>query len=151
MMKARIRAIVSGSANPMDAQAEIIEALHAMLSDLLDQYDQRVPEFGPFNDLRVRRQVAYGDPATTQPGTLELAVMSMDEQLNPDNRTLRFLAIRVKKSPRGGAVSSTCFHGTKAAVHAEMQRELRTPQLLLERVEELASGLPEETNPGMWR
>lgn len=135
----------------MDTNPEIEEALHAMLTELLDVYEQRVPESGPFNDVRVRRQVSYGDPATTQPGTLEIAIMSMDEQLNPANRSLRFLALRVKKSPRGGAVSSTCFHGTKADVHAEIQCELRTPQLLLERVQELASGLPEETNPGMWR
>jgi len=135
----------------MSSDSEIMEVLPRMLGELLQAYDERVSDEGPFNDLRVKKQVFYNDPATAMPGILEIAVMSMDADLNPVNKTLRFVAVRVKKSPRGGAVSSTCFHGTKAELKAELERELRAPDLLPNRIEELASGLPEETNPNMWR
>jgi len=135
----------------MSSNSEIMEVLPRMLGELLQVYDERVSEEGPFNDLRVKKQVFYDDPVATMPGILEIAVMSMDADLNPDNKKLRFVAVRVKKSPRGGAVSSTCFHGTKVELKAELERELRAPDLLANRIEELASGLPEETNPNMWR
>lgn len=122
-----------------------------MVADLLEVYDEKVTPAGPFNDLRVKRQVQFGDPESTMPGMLEITIMSMDEKLNPANRHLRFVAVRVKKSVRGGASSSTCFHGTRDELRAELEREQRDPTLLLERVEELASGLPEETNPNFWR
>src|SRR5690348_13490437 len=135
----------------MSAQAEIIDALQELLREILERYDEKVAEEGPFNDLRVKRQLQFGDPSVTMAGLLELTVMHMEDQLNPSHRTIRFIAVRVKKSPRGGAVSSTCLHGTKEELRFELERELRHPELLLERVEELASGLPEETNPGFWR
>lgn len=135
----------------MDVGSEIAASLREILDDLLAVYDERVPDEGPFNDLRFKRQVRYGDPATSSPGLLELTVMSMDEKLNPVNRGLRFLAVRVKKSSRGGTVSSTYFHGTKENLLRDLQREKVEPGLLLETVEELASGLPEETNTNLWR
>ena len=122
-----------------------------MISDLLANFDDKVPAEGIFNDIRLKRQVQFGDRDTSSPGLLELTIMAMDEKLNPANRNLRFVAVRVKKSSRGGTVSSTCFHGTKGQVLAELQREQKDPTLLLEKVEELVSGLPEETNPNVWR
>lgn len=135
----------------MTDNPEIATILSSMLADLLQVYDEKVSAEGTFNDVRLKRQVYFGEVGTSQPGLIELTVMHMDEKLNPENRRLRFVAVRVKKSPRGGTVSSTCFHGTKEELRAELEREMRSPSILLERVEELASGLPEETNPELWR
>lgn len=133
----------------MSDGSDIVTSLNEMLSEILAVYDEKVPAEGVFNDVRFKRQVYYGE--TASPGLLELTVMSMDEKLNPANRSLRFLALRVKKSSRGGTASSTCFHGTKEKLYAELEREKINPQLLLARIEELASGLPEETNSNLWR
>lgn len=135
----------------MDERDEIINALKELVADVLREYDARVTDSGHFADLRFKRQVYFGDPEVALPGLLELAVMNMDDQLNPDNKTMRFAAVRVKKSARGGTVSSTCFHGTKTEVKAALELERTAPSALLARVEELSSGLPEETNPSLWR
>lgn len=135
----------------MSAGSDIVTSLQEMLGELLAVYDEKVPAEGPFNDVRFKRQVHYGDPKSTSPGLLEITVMSMDEKLNPVNRPLRFMALRVKRNSRGGTASSTCFHGTKEHVRAELEREKLDPALLMERIEELASGLPEETNSNLWR
>jgi len=135
----------------MSNPAEIAEYLRELLLQLLRDFDTQVTDSGAFSDYRVKMQFHYGDPATTLPGMLEIAVMNMDENLDTRNRDLRFVAVRVKKSPRGGSASSTCFHGTKAEVRQHLQDELQQPTILLQRVQELASGLPEETNPALWR
>lgn len=135
----------------MTSDQEISEALQEILTDILAAYEEKVPAEGAFNDFRVKRQVRFGDPATASPGLLELTVMAMDEKINPANRALRFLAIRVRKSPRGGVVSSTCFHGTTEKLRGELEREQRNPAMLVMIVQELLFGLPEETNPDMWR
>ncbi len=135
----------------MSSNSEIATALHEMLIDLLPDFYDKVPEKGSFNDLRVKRQVYFDDPGTTLPGLLELTVMCMDQQLDPNFGEMRFVAIRVKKSPRGGTVSATCFHGTTDEVRLALERERQNPARLLEKIQELASGLPEETNPDLWR
>lgn len=135
----------------MDVNDEILTALRELVTDVLREYDDRVTEAGPFVDLRFKRQVYFGDPDTSMPGLLELAVMNMADHVNPDNKSLRFAAVRVKKSARGGTVSSTCFHGDKAEVKKALENELKQPVVLLEKVVELSSGLPEETNPSLWR
>lgn len=135
----------------MSSNPEIATVLYEMLADLLPAFDEKVPQKGPFNDLRLKRQVYFNDPATTLPGMLEIAVMHMDQQLDPQFSTMRFVAVRVKKSNRGGTVSATCFHGTTDEVQAELEKERRDPKRLIQRIQELASGLPEETNPKLWR
>ena len=135
----------------MEMRDEISPILKEMLADMLRDFDTRVPELHAFPDFRIRRQAHFADPATTLPGILEIAIMSMDESLSPDRASQRFLAIRVKKSPRGGAVSCTCFHGTRDELKQHLQQELKAPAQLLNRIEELSHGLPEETNPAMWR
>lgn len=135
----------------MNENDDIALALQEMLAEMILEFDARVPAEGAFADLRKKRQVHFGDPATSQPGLLELAVMCMDEALNPAHRTLRFVAVRVKKSARGGTSSSTCFHGSRAEVLAHLMAEKQNPTLLLERTIELAAGLPEETDSRLWR
>lgn len=135
----------------MSSNNEIYSALQELVGEILQAFDHKVSETGPFPDLRVKQQLYYGDPAVNQPGMLELTVMNMDQQINPQHSSTRFLALRVKKSPRGGTVSATCFHGTKSELRAELEREQKDPTILAERVQELASGLPEETNPNLWR
>ena len=135
----------------METRAEISETLQELLTGLLRDYDARVPEAGAFNDLRVKQQVYFGPEQEVMPGVLELAVMHMDGQVNASNQNLRFIAVRVKKSARGGAASSTALHGTREELKAALEQERKRPAILLDRVEELASGLPEETNPSFWR
>src|SRR5687768_4469312 len=118
----------------MSSNTEIATALHEMLMDLVPAFCDKVPQKGPFNDLRVKRQIYFDDPDTTLPGLLELTVMGMDQQLNSEFGEMRFVAVRVKKSPRGGTVSATCFHGTTDEVRAELERERKNPAQLLARV-----------------
>lgn len=144
--------MVTGSGiSGMSADSDIVTPLTEMLGELLAVYDDKVPAEGAFSDLRFKRQIHFGDPKSTSPGLLEVTVMSMDEKLNPANRHIRFVALRVKKNSQGGTVSSTCFHGTTEQVRAELEREKAGPGLLLELIEELASGLPEETNSNLWK
>lgn len=131
--------------------SEIEEVLQEILAALLADFDKRVPAEGSFDDFRIKKQVYFGDPATAMPGLLELTIMSMEEKLDASHRAMRFLAVRVKKSSRGGTVSATCFHGTTDELRAELEREKRDPTLLMEKISELALGLPEETNSDLWR
>ena len=135
----------------MSAEPEIQNAIDEMLVELLRVFDAKVPVRGPFDDVRLKRQVQFGDPATSAPGMLELTIMAMDPGVNAANAALRFLAVRVRKSARGGTVSSTLFHGDNAALQANLEQERREPRLVLATVEELLFGLPEETNPNIWR
>lgn len=135
----------------MAMDSDVGAALDEMLVEILRVFDARVPAEGPFDDVRFKRQVVFGDPETAAPGLLELTVMAMDDSVNPANRRLRFLALRVKRSPRGGTVSSTCFHGTADQLRADLEKSRQRPELLLHAIEELLFGLPEETNPDVWR
>lgn len=135
----------------MSNETEIQTAVGEILTDLLRQYDARVTAEGPFDDLRLKRQVEFGDPDVALPGLLELTVLAMGESVNPTHRTQRFLAVRVKRSARGGMVSTTLFHGTKDQLRADLERERKKPDVLVRTIEELLFGLPEETNPNLWR
>ena len=115
------------------------------------RFDEHVPDAGAFADLRASRTVYFGDPDTSQPGRIELAVMHMNTEIDRGYAALRFLSVRVWKSPRGGMASQTCFHLPKDVLKRELQDQESEPSFLVDRVEELAHGLPEETNPDVWR
>jgi hypothetical protein len=136
---------------PVMRRPEIEKALAECLRDILRHYDERVTERSAFNDLRAWREVHFDDPDMTLPGKLELVVMSMDERLDPSYVTLRFLSVRVMKSRQGGYASMTCLHGTKVELREQLDVLLHDPDFLVDRVRELADGLPEETNPDVWR
>lgn len=136
---------------PMNDDASIADALVGILQELLEKYDAHVPEQGIFKDLRAGRPVHYGDPTTTLQGRLELSVMHMDAELDRKYNSLRFLAIRVWKSRIGGMASSSCLHNDKATLRREMEKLVTAPGFLVARVQELADGLPEATNPDIWR
>lgn len=135
----------------MSSETEIRTAVMEILTEMLNHYDARVTTEGQFDDLRLKRQVEFGDPDTTSPGLLELTVMAMGDSVNPAHRSQRFLAVRVKRSARGGMVSTTLFHGTKDQLRDALERERKQPDALALAVEELLFGLPEETNPNLWR
>jgi len=122
-----------------------------MTRDLLRFYDERVPEQGDFPDIRVGKPVHFGDPTITVPGRIELIVMNMDKRLDPSYDYLRFLSVRVMKSREGGFTSSTCLHGRKKELREELEKLAEDPSFLVERVEQLSNGMPEETNPDIWR
>lgn len=130
---------------------EMVKTVQELVSDLLRHYDERVPERGEFPDVRVGRTVQFGDPDVSLPGWVELVVMHMDARLDPKFDLMRFVSVRVMKSREGGYASLTCFHGPKDEVRKNLEEQLRDPEFLIERISELAEGLPEETNPDLWR
>jgi hypothetical protein len=132
-------------------EMELIPVVRQMVAELLESYEKQIPDSGEFRDLRVWRQVQFGDPGTALPGKLELVIMSMDARLDPKYQDLRFLAVRVMKSRAGGYASSTCLHGSKAELKSDLEKLLVKSDLLLSRIRELADGLTEETNPDIWR
>jgi hypothetical protein len=135
----------------MSARHEMSEAVREALQKILQQYDQRVPARSVFKDVTGGARLHFGDPSITLPGRIELAVMHMDAQLDREYDSLRFLAIRVWKSPDGGMASTTCFHATAQELKEELEGQLHDPSFIVDRIEELAHGLPEETNPNIWR
>lgn len=130
---------------------EMVETVQGLVGDLLRTFNERVPERGEFPDVRVGRPVQFGDPDVSLPGRVELVVMNMDARLDPAFDRMRFVSVRVMKSREGGYASLTCFHGPKDEVHRSLEEQLRDPEFLIERISELAEGLPEETNPDLWR
>jgi len=141
----------AGSESTMNASTDLGEVIEDLLRQILQVYNERVPERGKFNDVRAGAPVHFGDPRTTRPGRIELAVMHMDTEIDRNYDEIRFLAVRVWKSREGGIASSTCFHAPKASLKAQLEEEVSAPHFLVDRVEELAHGLPEETNPDIWR
>jgi hypothetical protein len=75
----------------------------------------------------------------------------MDPKLDPKFASQRFLSVRVIKSVVHGYVSLSCFHGTRAELRVLLEGQASQPDLLMQRISELADGLPEETNPEIWR
>lgn len=135
----------------MPDETQLGPLLSGMVADLLRYYDERVPERGAFPDVRVSRPFHFGDPGTTMPGKVELVVMNMDREMDPQFSEMRFVSVRVVKSREGGFVSMSCLHSTKAQLRARLEDLRHDPDFFIERVEELAAGLPEETNPDLWR
>jgi hypothetical protein len=135
----------------MSDRDDIAEAVEEMLHEILSSYEERVPAQSVFADLRVGRKVYFGDPSTSMPGRVELAVMHMDKELDRSFDSLRFLAVRVWKSREGGTASTTCFHATKKELRAQLEEQLESPDYIVDRIQELANGLPEESNPDIWR
>ena len=135
----------------MSYHDELSRAISEVLSEILGQFDGRVTARAPFADLRVGRQFYFDDPETTLPGRFELVVMSMDPRLDPSYDLLRFLSVRVMKSRKGGYSSLTCLHGTREELREHLMVLAHDPGFLVDRISELADGLPEETNPDLWR
>ena len=129
----------------------VATAVRSVLKELLEDYRRRVPDRGPFRDLAAGIQVHFGDPTVTLPGRLEIIVMSMDPRIDTRHDTLRFISVRVRKSREGGYASSTCLHGTKDELYEQLTEQLDNPHLIVERVRQLAEGLPEETDPDIWK
>jgi hypothetical protein len=135
----------------MSAYTDISVALKEALGELLGRYDESVSEHSAFPDLVARKAVHFGDPSYTLPGRVELVIMNMDPKQHRGFDRLRFLSVRVMKSRDGGFVSMSCLHGDKSALRQQLQELHKDPAYLVDRVDELASGLPEESNPDIWR
>jgi hypothetical protein len=136
---------------PMTKRDDLSRAISDTIGELMLHYDQRVTERAPFPDLRAGRQFHFDDPDTTLPGRFELVVMNMDPRLDPKYDRLRFLSVRVMKSRQGGYSSTTCLHGTKEELREQLTVLAHDPGFLIDRVTELADGLPEESNPDIWK
>ena len=135
----------------MSERDEITNAIRDILHELLTRYEERVPERGPFPDYKAGRKVYFGDPTTTLPGWLGLVIMNMDLRQDPGFDQVRFISIRIMKSREGGYASLTCLHGSKQELANELRGQLGDPEYLVNRATELAQGLPEETNPDVWK
>lgn len=132
---------------------KIVPIVQDLLEVILEEYDNRVSVLGPFQDLRVGKQIdfSFSDTELRNPGKLEFAVLNMDSGIDPLYDNKRFLSIRVKKTSRGGFVSTTLFHGTRDELKDSLLDEANQPVIVMQKLEELLSGLPEETNPDIWR
>ncbi|MCX7020218.1 MAG: hypothetical protein WCK47_11890 [bacterium] len=135
----------------MTDSTDISVILKDIIDELLRKYDDCVTEHGAFPDLKAGRRAHFDDPLTTLPGWLELAVMSMNSHDEPHFITQRFLSVRVVKSRKQGFVSLSCNHGFKQELRNSLQTLATDPEPLVERILELADGLPEETAPDIWR
>ena len=130
---------------------EMADTVREMIGEILRNYGKRVPERGEFPDLRVGRPAQFGDPTVSLPGRVELIVMHMDARLDPQFDLMRFVSVQVMKSREGGYASLTCFHGTAEEVRKQLEEQGQEPDFLIDRIWELSEGLPEETNPDLWR
>ena len=135
----------------MSYRAELGKAISETVAELLKSFDSRVPERGEFQDLRAWREFHFDDPDTTLPGKFELAVLNMDKRLDPTFDFMRFLSVRVMKSRKGGYTSVSCLHSTREELREQLMMLAHDPEFLIERISELADGLPEESNPDLWR
>jgi len=134
----------------VERDPHIASCLRELLQELISLVEKNVPETGPFRDISVgsTTETAGDFPESLH---LNLVVMHMDERLNPAFAPMRFLTIRVRKSPGGGVSSTTCFHAPGEKLLKELIRESKDPEILVEKVLELASGLPEKTSRNLWR
>ncbi|MBX7246669.1 MAG: hypothetical protein K1X53_14325 [Candidatus Sumerlaeaceae bacterium] len=122
-----------------------------MIGEILGRYDAHVPESGSFPDLRVSRKYHFGDPDLSRPGLVEMIVMNMNAKLDPEFDKKRFISVRVMKSRAAGYASNSCLHGTRDELRKRLESLSRNPGYLVDRIMELSHGLPEETNPDIWR
>ena len=123
-----------------------------MVHALLEQFDQHMTTRGPFHEFHARGNLALGDDsASTAPLHVEMVVMAMDPAIEPRFVELRFVSLRIMKGREGGFVSLSCLHGTADELRARLVALEREPGYLIERIRELAQGLPAETNPDLWR
>ena len=133
------------------ADDDLREQTRAMVRDLLRQYDERVAERGHFPDFSAGRAVQFGDPAVSLPGRVDLVLMAMDPAIDARFATQRFISVRVMKSRDGGFASLSCLHGTRDELRRALREQAEDPDFLVARIGELADGLPEETDPDIWR
>lgn len=133
------------------ADDDLREQTRAMVRDLLRQYDGCVSEQGRFAEFSAGRTVHFGDPAVSLPGRVELLLMAMDPAIDARFATQRFVSVRVMKSRDGGFVSLSCLHGTRDELRRSLEQQADDPGFLVARIGELADGLPEETDPDIWR
>ncbi|MCX7963554.1 MAG: hypothetical protein N2644_03585 [Candidatus Sumerlaea chitinivorans] len=129
----------------------LTDVLPALLENLFATYDERVTECGPFPDHSVSARVAIEGMLGVRNVRLEISVRSMNKEINEAFQTQRFLAVRLHKTDGPGFVSATCYHGTKEELRSRLVALIANPADLTERIEELAHGLPEETDPDLWR
>ncbi len=137
--------------NQPSDDATLATAVSAMVHALLEQFDHHMTTRGPFHEFHAGGNLALGDPATTVPLHVQMVVMAMDPAIEARFVELRFVSLRIMKSRGGGFVSLSCLHGTADELSARLEALERDPAYLIERIRELAQGLPQETNPDIWR
>ncbi len=126
--------------------------LETVISELIFRLrlntEERMPETGEFDDIRVAAPALFRDGSN--PGHLELTAMHMTQKIDPQYANLRFVVIRVRTGG-GGAASSTCLHGTRAELLQNLAQKDTVHELILQRVMELAAGLPQQSDPDKWK
>lgn len=132
---------------------------------LARRFDVEVSASGPFRDVgegspyafpaqgasRSQRAERQRTGQADADGRIDFVVMAMDPRIDPAYATVRFLSIRVRKSPDGGTASLTDYHGTSAQLKARLVSLSENPTPLAVHVSELADGLPEITSADIWR
>ena len=129
------------------------EAVPVLVRTLLSRYDAAVPEKGLFSDLVAVERVHHRSSLNGSESEvfLEMAVRAMNPDADARFDRLRFVALRARSPETQGFLSSTMFHGTKGELRSVLRRLLDDPAELLEAATALLEGLPEESDPDLWR
>ena len=137
----------------MCAAKTLEEAVPELLRELLTDFDAKVPSCGEFPDFVVTQKVSHVSALNGSESlvVLEFAVRAMNPEQQREFDTLRFLAIRARSLGSGGFVSTTLYHGEKNTLRGTLVRLSQDPTALIETVAALLEGLPEESDPALWR
>jgi hypothetical protein len=131
------------------------DALNEMLAELAAELAHRlpreIPATGDFTPLTVRGPIEVKTPRGTFRGKVELHILAMRADIQSDFSDKRLLSVRVSSKGGQGFVSRSCFHGTSADLLASLTTESNSPTQLCEAVEQLAIGLPVESDDSLWR
>ncbi len=128
-------------------------AISELLRELLVKFGEFVTAEGIFPDLVATRHVCHRSSLNGSESVviLELAVRAMNPEFDPRFRTLRFLALRAHSPQTHGFISTTLFHAKADDLRKKLDELLANPQELLESATALLEGLPEESDPDLWR
>ncbi len=130
--------------NPPPLETVISELIFRLKLNI----EERMPETGEFDDIRVAAPAVFSEATTA--GQLELTAMHMTKKIDPEYENLRFIVIRVRTGG-GGAASSTTLHGTRSEILENLGKKDTVHELIYHRVMELAAGLPQQSDPDMWK
>ncbi|MGB9691187.1 MAG: hypothetical protein ACPL7D_03370 [Candidatus Sumerlaeaceae bacterium] len=128
-------------------------AIREMLHELVSKYGEFVAQAGLFPDLVAARRVRHRSSLNGSESevVLEMAVRAMNPEFDPRFQSMRFLALRAHSPTTQGFISTTLLHASTQELRERLEGLLTDSQELLEAATQLIEGLPEESDPDLWR
>ncbi len=129
------------------------QALLLLVESLLARYEECVPARGLFPDLSASQPVRHRSSLSGSESEviLEMSIRAMNPEAGEAFDRVRFVCLRARNPRTQGFASATMFHGTKTELHQRLKRMRIDADELLDAARALLEGLPEETNPDLWR